>query len=103
VLLQGGQPGQERTTSIPAGDQPGEAVYVNFAVPTQSLPEVRKYMAAGPLDGRGAAHPMPSEARRKGSSSSSTTLVDPTTGTIRLRAQFDNADAALWPGQFRQT
>jgi multidrug efflux system membrane fusion protein len=26
--------------------------------------------------------------------------VDPTTGTIRLRAQFDNADAALWPGQF---
>src|SRR5437870_4038887 len=25
---------------------------------------------------------------------------DPTTGTIRLRAQFDNVDAALWPGQF---
>jgi multidrug efflux system membrane fusion protein len=26
--------------------------------------------------------------------------VDPTTGTIRLKALFDNADAALWPGQF---
>jgi len=26
--------------------------------------------------------------------------VDPSTGTIRLRAQFDNRDAALWPGQF---
>src|SRR5437660_835077 len=26
--------------------------------------------------------------------------VDPSTGTIRLRAQFDNEDAALWPGQF---
>jgi len=26
--------------------------------------------------------------------------VDPNTGTIRMRAQFDNADAALWPGQF---
>src|SRR6266480_2779165 len=26
--------------------------------------------------------------------------VDPSTGTIRLRAQFENADAALWPGQF---
>jgi membrane fusion protein, multidrug efflux system len=26
--------------------------------------------------------------------------VDPSTGTIRLRAQFDNADATLWPGQF---
>ena len=26
--------------------------------------------------------------------------VDPSTGTIRLRAQFDNANTALWPGQF---
>ena len=26
--------------------------------------------------------------------------VDPSTGTIRLRGQFENADAALWPGQF---
>ncbi|MEN3951630.1 efflux RND transporter periplasmic adaptor subunit [Iodidimonas sp. SYSU 1G8] len=26
--------------------------------------------------------------------------IDPTTGTIKLRAEFDNADGALWPGQF---
>jgi multidrug efflux system membrane fusion protein len=26
--------------------------------------------------------------------------VDTSTGTIKLRAQFDNADLALWPGQF---
>jgi membrane fusion protein, multidrug efflux system len=26
--------------------------------------------------------------------------VDPSTGTIKMRAQFGNADAALWPGQF---
>jgi len=26
--------------------------------------------------------------------------VDPTTGTVRLMATFDNADRALWPGQF---
>jgi len=26
--------------------------------------------------------------------------VDPSTGTIRMRAQFDNRDASLWPGQF---
>src|SRR6185436_17215842 len=25
---------------------------------------------------------------------------DPSTGTIRLRAQFENESAALWPGQF---
>jgi multidrug efflux system membrane fusion protein len=26
--------------------------------------------------------------------------VDPTTGTIELKARFDNADKRLWPGQF---
>jgi multidrug efflux system membrane fusion protein len=26
--------------------------------------------------------------------------VDPTTGTIKLRGQFDNKDLKLWPGQF---
>src|SRR6185295_16129769 len=26
--------------------------------------------------------------------------VDQTTGTIKVRAIFDNGDAALWPGQF---
>jgi multidrug efflux system membrane fusion protein len=26
--------------------------------------------------------------------------VDPTTGTIQLKATFPNADNALWPGQF---
>ncbi len=28
--------------------------------------------------------------------------VDPTTGTITLKATFENADKALWPGQFVQ-
>ena len=28
--------------------------------------------------------------------------VDPTTGTVQLKAAFDNADTALWPGQFVQ-
>src|SRR2546423_15670092 len=26
--------------------------------------------------------------------------VDPSTGTIKLRAQFKNGEKALWPGQF---
>jgi multidrug efflux system membrane fusion protein len=29
--------------------------------------------------------------------------VDPSTGTIKLRAGFDNRDLALWPGQFVAT
>jgi multidrug efflux system membrane fusion protein len=74
-------------------------VYVNFAVPEQNLPEVRKYMAAGPL----RVEVLPTDAGQKrveGKLIFIDNAVDPTTGTIRLRAQFDNADAALWPGQF---
>ncbi len=74
-------------------------VYVNFAVPEQNLPEVRKYMAAGPL----RVEVLPTDAGQKrveGQLIFIDNAVDPATGTIRLRAQFDNADAALWPGQF---
>src|SRR6266852_298716 len=74
-------------------------VYVNFAVPEQNLPEVRKYMVAGPL----MVEVLPTDAGQKrveGQLIFIDNAVDPTTGTIRLRARFDNADAALWPGQF---
>jgi membrane fusion protein, multidrug efflux system len=74
-------------------------IYVNFGIPEQNLAEVRSRMAAGPL----AATIQSSDAQRpapSGSLISVDNAVDPSTGTIRLRAQFDNADAALWPGQF---
>ena len=74
-------------------------VYVNFAVPEQNLPEVRKYMAASAL----MVEVLPTDAGQKrveGKLIFIDNAVDPTTGTIRLRAQFDNVDAALWPGQF---
>src|SRR3569623_988143 len=29
--------------------------------------------------------------------------VDPTVGTVRAKAQFDNKDSALWPGQYVNT
>jgi multidrug efflux system membrane fusion protein len=74
-------------------------IYVNFAVPEQNLPEVRKYMAQGQL----AVEVLPSDAQQKhpvGNLIFVDNAVDQSTGTIRLRAQFDNAEAALWPGQF---
>jgi len=74
-------------------------IYVNFAVPEQNLPEVRKYMAQAPL----AVEVVPADALQKrpvGQLIFVDNAVDPTTGTIRLRAQFDNVEAALWPGQF---
>ena len=74
-------------------------IYVNFAVPEQDLPEVRKFMAIGPLTVE-VVPPDPVAARIAGRLIFVDNAVDPSTGTIRLRAQFDNRDAALWPGQF---
>ena len=74
-------------------------IYVNFAVPEQNLPEVRQYMAKGPLAVE-VTPPESQQSRPSGRLIFIDNAVDPTTGTIRLRAQFDNADAALWPGQF---
>ena len=74
-------------------------IYVNFAVPEQNLSEVRQYMAKGPLAVE-AIMPETQQVRPSGRLIFIDNAVDPNTGTIRMRAQFDNADAALWPGQF---
>jgi multidrug efflux system membrane fusion protein len=74
-------------------------IYVNFAVPEQSLPEVRAYMQKGPLSVEALAAGAQTASAR-GRLIFVDNAVDPSTGTIRLRAQFDNEDAALWPGQF---
>src|SRR6266436_164905 len=70
-------------------------VYVNFAVPEQNLPEVRKYMAASAL----MVEVLPTDAGQKrveGKLIFIDNAVDPTTGTIRLRAQFDNVSVRLY-------
>jgi multidrug efflux system membrane fusion protein len=74
-------------------------IYVNFAVPEQNLSEVRQYLARGPVTVE-VVPPESQQPRPRGGLIFVDNAVDPTTGTIRLRAQFDNADAALWPGQF---
>ena len=74
-------------------------IYVTFSVPEQYLPEVRKYNAQAPLhaDVLGADR---SGVQESGRLAFIDNAVDPSTGTIRLRAQFDNRAAVLWPGQF---
>ena len=74
-------------------------VFVNFAVPEQELPVIRKYGMAGPL-GVEAAESKSDAPLAQGSLVFIDNAVDQTTGTIRMRAQFDNRDTALWPGQF---
>ena len=78
-------------------------IYVIFAVPEQALNSIRGYMGAGPLaveaspPGVNAATDKPAAV---GTLVFVDNAVDQSTGTIKLRAQFDNADRALWPGQF---
>jgi len=77
-------------------------IYVNFAVPEQRLSEVRANMAKGRLSVE-ALPPNSGQAATTGTLSFVDNAVDATTGTIKLKAQFPNADNALWPGQFVST
>jgi multidrug efflux system membrane fusion protein len=98
VLLQAGNMVRANDANPLAVINQVRPIYVNFAVPEGSLPEVRKFRAAGPLTVETV--PDPGVRPAQGKLIFVDNAVDPSTGTIRLRAQFDNADAALWPGQF---
>ncbi len=74
-------------------------IYINFALPEQNLPEVRRFQAMSKLAVE-ALSSDPAQQPTQGRLIFIDNAVDPSTGTIRLRAQFENADAALWPGQF---
>ena len=72
-------------------------VYVSFAVPEDLLPEVRRYNASSPLK----VHAITADNKEStGTLQFIDNSVDSTTGTIRLKASFDNPQRALWPGQF---
>ncbi len=72
-------------------------IYVAFSIPQRLLVELREAEKAG-----GAFV----EARPQGATQAATgtiafveNAIDPATGTITVRARFDNADEFLWPGQ----
>jgi len=73
-------------------------IYVSFAVPQQHLTAIKQYSAAGPVKVRATA---PGAAKPAvGRLTFVNNTVDPTTGTIQLKATFDNAENVLWPGQY---
>ena len=74
-------------------------VYVNFAIPEQQLPLVRDLMQKNPLAVEVAA-PGADKPLAAGRIAFLDNAVDQTTGTIKVRAVFDNGNVALWPGQF---
>jgi membrane fusion protein, multidrug efflux system len=103
-------------------------IYVSFSVPGRYLPQIRQNQARQPLriqavnksgEVPGAApgvlgSPAPGPVQAPGRDPASGSLseggavtfidnaVDPTTGTIKLKGTFANADHALWPGLFVQ-
>src|SRR5216683_3021351 len=74
-------------------------IYVNFSVPEQQLRAVRGYMSSGPL-AVDALAPGSDQPAASGTLVFVDNAVDPSTGTIKLRAQFRNRENTLWPGQF---
>ena len=74
-------------------------VYVTFSVPEQNVSEIRTYLAKGEIKVQ-ARLPNSTVIPTGGRISFLDNSADTTTGTIKLRAEFPNADRALWPGQF---
>src|SRR5438552_11448898 len=74
-------------------------IYTSFSVPEQSLADIRKYQTDGELKVQ-AAFANSTRAPISGKLSFIDNTADPTTGTIRLKAEFANTDKPGWPGQF---
>jgi multidrug efflux system membrane fusion protein len=71
-------------------------IYVAFSVTQSLLPTLREAMAAG---AEVVATPQGSKTPSIGRLAVLDNSVDANTGTILVRAAFDNADEKLWPGQ----
>jgi multidrug efflux system membrane fusion protein len=74
-------------------------IYVSFGMPEARLPELKRYMARGSL-GVEARPPTENGPNSHGHITFVDNNVDQTTGTIRIKGTFPNADRLLWPGQF---
>ena len=74
-------------------------ISVVFSLPQELLPTLRPLL-------EGIAAPVKAYTREAGTQLAEGKLttvdnqVDPTTGMVRLRADFANVDGSLWPGQF---
>lgn len=73
-------------------------IYVSFTAPQMRLAELRAAMAAG--SAKTFATPQGDTRTAAGKVTFIDNAIDPNTGSITARALFDNADEALWPGQF---
>lgn len=76
-----------------------QPIAVVFPIPEDSLPQVLHKMKRGKL----GVEAFDREMKLKLSSGELTTVdnqIDPTTGTVKLKAKFDNREGELFPNQF---
>jgi multidrug efflux system membrane fusion protein len=74
-------------------------IFVSFTVPQGELDRVRRHQSEAPL----AVQALGQSDERLLATGRLTLIdnqIDQTTGTIHLKAVFDNRDEALWPGAF---
>jgi multidrug efflux system membrane fusion protein len=74
-----------------------EPIAVIFTAPEEQLTDINRALAAGPL----RVIALSADGKRQLSDGSLAVVnnqVDSTSGTVRLKAVFDNKDHALWPG-----
>lgn len=74
-------------------------VNVSFAVPEAQLSLLKGFLAKGSVKVQAEA-PSDEEGPSEGRIAFVDNAVDATTGTIRVKGSFANADRRLWPGQF---
>jgi multidrug efflux system membrane fusion protein len=74
-------------------------INVEFAVPESQLAELRRRLAAGRVPVLVSA-PADAGSTIEGRVTFVDNAVDQTTGTIKIKGSFTNADRRLWPGQF---
>jgi membrane fusion protein, multidrug efflux system len=77
-------------------------IFVTFTVPQDQFDRIRKSAAAGPVEVQAVSADDQTQLAA-GKLTLIDNQVDPATGTIRLKGTFDNADEALWPGEFVNT
>jgi len=73
-------------------------ITVVFTVPENQLADIRAYRERGTLKVEAALRAQTQTVA--GDLTFIDNRVDPTTGTLQLKATFANADTRLWPGQF---
>ncbi len=77
-----------------------QPISVLFTVPEDNIPEIMRQIKAGASLAVEASGRTDQEHLADGTLSTTDNVIDTTTGTLKLRASFENKDLLLFPGQF---